>query len=107
MDDFDKLKQTLRTVQRDMGDEPSPTRGNFPSTGSVSPGPQVGGTRLDPRTGLPLQKVEIPTPSGHPITIDVNPESRGVFLDKGELVALSKIPNVVGLLEVSLRNLRS
>jgi hypothetical protein len=113
MDDFGKLKRELGEVLDGMGGKkpsaasPFTTFHTSPEGTTVpgSPGPQVGGTRLDPRDGTVLQKVVIRDHSNSPeqaITIDVNPKSGGIFLDKGELDALSKIPNVVSILEASL-----
>ena len=60
--------------------------------------------RNDPRHGTRLVKKRIQKDDGSgTITIDYNPETGGVFLDKGELKDLSEIKNI----EAILRNVLS
>jgi hypothetical protein len=59
-----------------------------------------GDPRFDPRTGAKLVKGKIRNNDGTgAITIDYNPNTGGVFLDKGELLALSKVKEVRSTLE--------
>ncbi|MDC1004493.1 hypothetical protein OAQ34_02600 [Opitutales bacterium] len=59
-----------------------------------------GDPRFDPRTGAKLVKGKIRNNDGTGvITIDYNPKTGGVFLDKGELLALSKVKEVRSTLE--------
>lgn len=59
-----------------------------------------GDPRFDPRTGAKLVKGKIRNNDGTgAITIDYNPKTGGVFLDKGELLALSKVKEVRSTLE--------
>jgi hypothetical protein len=59
-----------------------------------------GDPRFDPRTGQKLVKGKIRHSDGASvITIDYNPETGGVFLDKGELLALSKVKEIRSTLE--------
>ena len=59
-----------------------------------------GDPRFDPRTGQKLVKGKIRHSDGAGvITIDYNPATGGVFLDKGELLALSKVKEIRSTLE--------
>lgn len=71
------------------------------SAPSKSPlGAGDGDPRFDPRTGAKLVKGKIRNNDGTgAITIDFNPKTGGVFLDKGELLALSKVNEVRSTLE--------
>jgi len=63
-----------------------------------------GKPRFDPRTGAILEKKKIlnPEPGGDDVWIDWNPATGGVFLDRGELLELSKIPDAHARLETIL-----
>jgi hypothetical protein len=55
--------------------------------------------RINPRTGSLLSKKVIP---GTTIEIDYDPATGGVFLDSGELEALSRVPDIKAKLEMLL-----
>jgi hypothetical protein len=68
--------------------------------GQLPIGAGDGDPRFDPRTGAKLVKGKIRNNDGTgAITIDFNPKTGGVFLDKGELLALSKVKEVRSTLE--------
>ena len=58
--------------------------------------------RIDPVDHSILARGNIPKGDGTYVEIDYNPKTGGVFLDAGELEELSKIPDVIGKLEVLL-----
>jgi len=79
-----------------ISDPSQPLRG----AGQLPIGPGDGDPRFDPRTGQKLVKGKIRHSDGTGfITIDYNPATGGVFLDKGELLALSKVKEVRSTLE--------
>lgn len=89
-----------------LGDEifgvSSSTKPNFVTPGEVKSTLPLGDgdPRFDPRTGAKLVKGKIRNNDGTgAITIDYNPKTGGVFLDKGELLALSKVKEVMSTLE--------
>lgn len=67
----------------------------------VSTKPSVSNSKIrsNPRTGSPLYRKVIP---GTAIEIDYDPVTGGVFLDSGELEALSKVPDIKAKLEMLL-----
>ena len=75
--------------------------GAVPASGTA-PAPGDKDARYDPRDGSLLVKKYVANPNGPAICIDVNPKTGGVFLDKGELDQLSKIPDVAARLEQTL-----
>jgi hypothetical protein len=100
-------------VQRGLGEDAAKQGINIPA-GGVNPTPAKFGPtstfpsgsaqRFDPRDASPLRKGYIPKPDGTSIEIDYNPNTGGVFLDRGELEALSKIKEVRTTLEAVLLN---
>lgn len=76
-----------------------------PSAGESSqnaPDQQDTEVRYDPRDGSVLVKRHIANPNGPDVSIDVNPATGGVFLDKGKLDLLSDIPDVFARLDQAL-----
>jgi hypothetical protein len=75
------------------------TQGLTPgSPGPIAPDDQD--VRNDPRHGSKLEKRRIQKDDGSgTITIDYNPKTGGVFLDKGELKDLSQIKNIEAILK--------
>jgi len=69
--------------------------------GQVTPSSPVPNSKIrsNPRTGSPLHRKVIP---GTGIEIDYDPATGGVFLDSGELEALSKVPDIKAKLEMLL-----
>ena len=95
--------QLLQTV----GKDPRFSAGPSPTSSAPGPGTLVAGDgdiRHDPRTGARLAKGRIPRGDGTFVTIDYNPSTGGVFLDRGELEDLSKIKEVKTTLEAVLAN---
>ena len=78
-----------------------PSVGVPPPTSTPSPvAPDDQDVRNDPRHGTKLEKRRIQKDDGTgTITIDYNPDTGGVFLDKGELKDLSQIKNIEAILK--------
>ena len=96
----------MNNTVKGLGDELFGAIGNSEQTpGNVVPSKPAldagdGDPRFDPRTGQKLVKGKIRHSDGAGvITIDYNPETGGVFLDKGELLALSKVKEIRSTLE--------
>ena len=103
------LRQIQEQLERDRANDPRFRDPRFRGPVGTSPthptqpsGSGDGDVRFDPRTGERLAKGQIPRGDGTSVTIDFNPSTGGVFLDRGELEALSKIPEVKTSLEAVL-----
>jgi len=104
-DALDKyLQQTGRTPEVPVQPTPAPVSSTSAQVSITSqlntPSPASNSKiRNNPRTGSPLHRKKIP---GTTIEIDYDPLTGGVFLDSGELEALSKIPDIKAKLEMLL-----
>jgi len=102
LDGNDVLQNYLTKTGRTTEEPSQPVSTPVSNTiGQVTPSSPVPNSKIrsNPRTGSPLHKKVIP---GTGIEIDYDPATGGVFLDSGELEALSKVPDIKAKLEMLL-----